>query len=73
MTASSRLSISSAAIEFLWIFGGGLLVGLAIAVAAKFLLGLLNDPFISIVLQGYLLSQSEEKIRKWNLGNYGIS
>ena len=48
--SSSTLSLSSAVVDFLWIFGGGVLVGLCVAVASKFLLKLLNDPIAESVL-----------------------
>jgi CPA1 family monovalent cation:H+ antiporter len=48
--STSTLSLSSAVVDFLWIFGGGVLVGLCVAVASKFLLKLLNDPIAESVL-----------------------
>ncbi len=49
MSASS-LSLPSALLNFVWIFGGGVLVGIGVALASRFLLGFLNDPIAESVL-----------------------
>jgi CPA1 family monovalent cation:H+ antiporter len=47
---ASRLSISSALTDFLWIFLGGVFVGLGVAVASRLLLRVLNDPIAESIL-----------------------
>ncbi len=49
MTTSS-LSLTSVFIDFLWIFGGGVLVGLGVALASRLLLRVLNDPIAECIL-----------------------
>ena len=47
---SPEVSLSAAAFEFIFVFGGGVLVGLGVAVASRLLLRLLNDPIAESVL-----------------------
>ena len=47
---SPHLSLTSAAVEFIWVFGGGIMVGLAVAVTSRLLLRVLNDPIAESVL-----------------------
>ncbi len=49
MNASS-VSLTLALLDFVWVFGGGIVVGLAVAAASRLLLRLMNDPIAETVL-----------------------